>query len=405
MKISIFTPTHHPAWLAEAYASIREQDWQEWIILAQCPSGELPKFDDSRIKVIMAPTDLTGVGALKRYAVEHCTGDVLVELDHDDLLMPTAIEQMRTEFQQADVGFVYSAAANFQDDFQPTPRFNLDHGWEYRPVIFQGHSLEAHQPWPATPAALSRIWYAPNHVRAWRASVYWQAGGHDASMTVLDDQDLICRTWLAGCQFVCLTECLYLYRVHGDNTWLQRNADIQTGTLTLYDQYIERLALEWARREGLLAVDLGGRFGSPSEYISVDLKNARITADLNNHWPFEDNTVGVVRAYDVMEHLRDPLHTMTELYRVLAPGGYALIQVPSTDGRGAFQDPTHVSFWNENSFLYYTDRRWAQYIDAPVRFQAMKLQTTVPDEHQVCWVQAHLISLKGGYRPPGVISI
>ena len=30
---------------------------------------------------------------------------------------------------------------------------------------------------------------------------------------------------------------------------------------------------------------------------------------------------------------------------------------PSTDGRGAFQDPTHVSFYNENSFWYFTDRR------------------------------------------------
>ncbi len=30
------------------------------------------------------------------------------------------------------------------------------------------------------------------------------------------------------------------------------------------------------------------------------------------------------------------------------------ILVPSTDGRGAFQDPTHVSFWNINSFMYYS---------------------------------------------------
>ena len=28
---------------------------------------------------------------------------------------------------------------------------------------------------------------------------------------------------------------------------------------------------------------------------------------------------------------------------------------PSTDGRGAYQDPTHVAFYNENSFWYYTN--------------------------------------------------
>ncbi len=29
--------------------------------------------------------------------------------------------------------------------------------------------------------------------------------------------------------------------------------------------------------------------------------------------------------------------------------GWFLSQTPSTDGRGAFQDPTHVSMWNSNS--------------------------------------------------------
>lgn len=405
MKISIFTPTHDSRWLLPAYESIREQDWQEWIILAQCPVTAIPNFHDDRVRVVAAPSELSGVGALKRYAVSHCTGDVLLEIDHDDLLMPDAVERVRGAFADKSVGFVYSASANFQGDFQPTPRFNLAHGWEYRPMTYQGHSLEAHQPWPPTPASLSRIWYGPNHVRAWRTAVYWQAGGHNPAQSVLDDQDLVCRTYLTGCGFVCLPECLYLYRVHGDNTWLERNAEIQAGTLRLYDQYIEPLALEWARREGLLALDLGGRFGSPPGYISVDRKDAAVIADLSQPWPFEDNSVGVVRAYDVFEHLPNPLHTMTELYRILSPGGYAFIQVPSTDGRGAFQDPTHVSFWNENSLLYYTDSALSKYIDTPVRFQAMKLVTTEPNAINVCWVQAHLVSLKSGYRPPGIITI
>ena len=106
----------------------------------------------------------------------------------------------------------------------------------------------------------------------------------------------------------------------------------------------------------------------------------------------------------MIEHLRDSLHTMREMYRVLAPGGYAVLSVPSTDGRGAFQDPTHVSFWNENSFLYYTDREWAKYIDCPVRFQAIRLFTTPKDPLGVCWVRAHLTKL-GVERVPGRVSI
>jgi O-antigen biosynthesis protein len=37
----------------------------------------------------------------------------------------------------------------------------------------------------------------------------------------------------------------------------------------------------------------------------------------------------------------------------LVPGGWLLAATPSTDVRGAFQDPTNCSFWNvPNSFWY-----------------------------------------------------
>jgi SAM-dependent methyltransferase len=140
-------------------------------------------------------------------------------------------------------------------------------------------------------------------------------------------------------------------------------------------------------------------------FTTLDLKDADIIHDLNTPWPFADSSVGVIRAFDVFEHLKDPLFTMKELYRVLSPGGWAIIQVPSTDGRGAFQDPTHVSFWNENSFLYYTNKDLAKYIDTPVRFQAARLHTTPVDARHICWTVAHLVSLKDGYTPPGLVEI
>ena len=41
-------------------------------------------------------------------------------------------------------------------------------------------------------------------------------------------------------------------------------------------------------------------------------------------------------------------------FNKLKDGGKFESFTPSTDGRGAFQDPTHVSFWNINSWLYYS---------------------------------------------------
>jgi SAM-dependent methyltransferase len=105
-----------------------------------------------------------------------------------------------------------------------------------------------------------------------------------------------------------------------------------------------------------IAVQLGaGRFARP-DWITVDIyPHPGIThvADLNERWPFEDDSVDFIDASHILEHLRSPIHSMNEAWRVLKMGGVIDIVVPSTDGRGAFQDTTHVSFWNKNSFLYY----------------------------------------------------
>jgi SAM-dependent methyltransferase len=103
-------------------------------------------------------------------------------------------------------------------------------------------------------------------------------------------------------------------------------------------------------------IDLGcGPWKSPG-FIGVDIApcpGVDIVADLSQRFPFADNSVDVVRAHDVIEHLEHRIHTMNEIWRICKPNALVDIRVPSTDGRGAFQDPTHVSFWNINSFNYY----------------------------------------------------
>jgi hypothetical protein len=90
-------------------------------------------------------------------------------------------------------------------------------------------------------------------------------------------------------------------------------------------------------------------------FVNVDLVPAPGVerADLREPWPWPESSVEHVRAWDIIEHLPDKIFTMNELWRVLTPGGTAEIAVPTTDGTGAWQDPTHMSFWNRRSFLYY----------------------------------------------------
>lgn len=133
----------------------------------------------------------------------------------------------------------------------------------------------------------------------------------------------------------------------------------------------------------------------------MDLHGARIAADLDERWPFGDGEVGVFRAHDALEHLRDPINTMREIHRCPAPKGWLLSRPPSTDGRGALQDPTHVLFWSSNSFWYYTRTDQNRFIDCPVRFQANRLKNFFPSEwqreHQIVYVKADLSKVAGRF--------
>ncbi len=103
-----------------------------------------------------------------------------------------------------------------------------------------------------------------------------------------------------------------------------------------------------------MKLNLGCSDRHQAGFLNVDIcPPADLVSDLREAWPWEDGSVDQVLAHDIIEHLPDQRHTMNELWRVLKPGGRAEIAVPTTDGPGAFQDPTHVSWWNRRSFLYY----------------------------------------------------
>ncbi|HEY4446277.1 MAG TPA: methyltransferase domain-containing protein [Steroidobacteraceae bacterium] len=78
-------------------------------------------------------------------------------------------------------------------------------------------------------------------------------------------------------------------------------------------------------------------------------------------------------ANDVLEHILDLTGAMSNALRLLRPGGMFQIAVPYDLGLGAWQDPTHVRAFNENSWLYYTDWHWyLGWTDA--RFDTVKLE-------------------------------
>jgi SAM-dependent methyltransferase len=85
--------------------------------------------------------------------------------------------------------------------------------------------------------------------------------------------------------------------------------------------------------------------------------------DLNKRpWPWPAGSVEKVVAIDVLEHLypagrvegqMNIVAVLGEIHRILKPGGELLARIPSTNSLGAFQDPTHVTYWNRNTWWYF----------------------------------------------------
>jgi len=401
--ISVFTPTHDPKWLDECLASLKAQthsDW-EWVVLLN--NGARWNTDDSRVRVVISESVNAGVGAYKSEAVQYCQGDILVELDHDDKLMPTALEKVLEAFDaNNDTVLVYSDFAQINEDGSPNfTEFDARFGWSYRE---EGgyHVTNSKSPHPHH---VAYIWFAPNHLRAFKKSAYKDCGGYNSHLKVLDDQDLMARLYLLG-DFHHIKENLYLQRVHSEQTQVRQdfNAFIQEETVRMYDQNIERLALRWSKSNGLPAWDLGGAHNPASGFTTVDLHDADIVGDIFEVLANQpDNSVGVIRAHDFLEHITDKVRLWNELYRVLCDGGMLLTLTPSTDGRGAFQDPTHVAYYNENSFWYFIDKDYRKYVtELEMNFHKSRLASIFPSDfhrvHHIPYVRANLIAVKGTER-------
>lgn len=392
MKFSIITPEHDPAnipFLLELYDSIVHQTYKnwEWILYLnnKCTIDHIPDIIkiNPQVKIFQQADDNKNIGYIKNKAFHLGTGDVLVEVDHDDQITPNCLAELTIAFQDENIGFAYSddAILHMKDEFIP---YNPAYGWTYKMFNWKGKELISMNSFTPSAQALGYIWYAPDHVRAWRTNVYKELGGHNVELSICDDHELMLRTYLYT-RMHHINKCLYIYRITGDNTWLERNEAIQLKTRELFNQYARLLAERDADLRGLLKVDIGGGLNPYPGYLTVDTREtADHVYDLNDGIPLPDNSVGVLNASHILEHLHDKTKIMGEIHRVLAHGGWAFIEIPSTDGRGAFQDPTHVSYWNENSFLYYTDKYLADFIDnTDIRFQEYRRETYFPNE----WMQ------------------
>ncbi len=80
-----------------------------------------------------------------------------------------------------------------------------------------------------------------------------------------------------------------------------------------------------------VALNLGGGADDHDGFVNVDLgryPNVHIVADLQSI-PYRDSSVGLVVSNSVLEHIYDYATVVSEIHRVLRPGGFIYLCVPS----------------------------------------------------------------------------
>lgn len=78
------------------------------------------------------------------------------------------------------------------------------------------------------------------------------------------------------------------------------------------------------------------------EYVTCDIESplADVKADLCD-LPFGDDTFDIIFCNHVLEHIEDDHKAMSELFRVMKPGGWGIFQVPISYQREiTYEDPT-----------------------------------------------------------------
>ena len=110
-----------------------------------------------------------------------------------------------------------------------------------------------------------------------------------------------------------------------------------------------------------LRLSLGSGKRQPPGFYNLDLvplPGVDVVADLNEPLALlPDNSVEAVQTRHTLEHIQRFLELLTELHRVVCPGGLIDVTVPHFSNPYGYSDPTHVRFFGLYSFFYFSDER------------------------------------------------
>jgi glycosyltransferase involved in cell wall biosynthesis len=277
--ISVFTTTFHSGEkIKRPLHSLQKQTYRnwEWIIWDDSKDDktyqELLEIQkkDIRIQVYKAPKHSGFIGEMKKRSCGIAKGSWLVELDHDDPISPHLFQTIvDIQHQYPETDFIHSDYAVIRED----SKTDTDYGGDYYTYGYGSHlyqwssdgTTERYYLTLTNPIInASNIRYivgVPNHVRIWKTSFYHKINGHNENLPVVDDYELLVRTFLESKNWMRIPECMYFqYQNSGGNNFTNhRNALIQhltRWTAYLYEEKIHRRLLELGIKDERMTDDV-----------------------------------------------------------------------------------------------------------------------------------------------------
>lgn len=236
---SIFTTTYNTNdKIFRAYNSLLNQtlkDW-EWVIIDDSPNDDNFNFlrknicNDNRIRLYRRNENNGSIGNVKNEAISLCRGKYVLELDHDDEILPFVLQETTDYFDNnSDVGFIYMDFINIYEN---------GNNYHYGDFICKGYGAYYTQKYNGewryvylTPninnITLSHLVCCPNHPRIWRRDVLINIGSYCEYLPICDDYEILLRTAL-NTKMAKINKLGYIQYMNDSNNnfSLIRNAEI-----------------------------------------------------------------------------------------------------------------------------------------------------------------------------------
>lgn len=260
---SLFTPSFNSFHkILRVYNSLLKQtliDW-EWVIIDDSPDDKNFQYlranlsNDNRIRFYRRSCNNGSIGNVKNETIGLCRGKYVLEMDHDDELLPYVLQESATIFNENEnIGFIYYDCACVYE--------NGNNQW-YGDFICKGYGGYYSQKYDGkwrlvyiTPninnITMSHLVCCPNHPRIWRKTILMEMGSYCEYLPICDDYEILLRTSVS-CGIAKVHKLGYFQYMNNDNNnfSLIRNAEInRIGPNYIFPIYYQKFNINEKMKE------------------------------------------------------------------------------------------------------------------------------------------------------------